>query len=242
MKFTAKVLLACALSAVTALAGDLAITFKTGKAGAGKATQYFSAKFQRHNDESNRVDSLVDYDKGTMYMIDHKGKKVQKVTFEELAEMVEKMNQQMGGMMGAMMGSMFGNADNAKVEDMGAEVVAGRTCAKYRITVGKLVQEVSADPSLKLPADPATLAKATKLQTLLKGMGPAAKVMTKLGEELAKIKGVHLKTKVSGFMGQEVVQEATEVKQGPLPASVFSLPGDYKVESLAEKMKKDMGQ
>lgn len=242
MKFTARFLLMCALSAATAFAADLAITFKTGKTGAGKATQYYSAKFQRHNDESTRTDNMVDYDKGIMYMIDHKAKKVQKVTFDELAELVEKMNQQMGGMMGAMMGGMFGNADNAKVEDMGAEVVAGRTCAKYRITVGKLVQEVSADPSLKLPADPTTLAKAMKLQTLLKGMGPAAKVMTKLGEELTKIKGVHLKTKVSGIMGQEIITEATEVKQGPLPASVFTLPADYKVESMAEKMKKDMGE
>lgn len=241
MKFSVRFLLVCALSTLSALAADLTISFKTGKAGAGKAVHYYTGQFHRQNDESTRTDSMVDYGKGTIYMIDHKARKVQKVTFDEMARMVEQMNAQMGGMMGAMMGGMFGNADDAKVEDLGAEVVAGRTCAKYRITVGKIVQEVSADPSLKMPADPAAVAKAMKLQGLMKAFGPAAKVMTRLGDELAKIKGVHLKTKVSGLMGQEVVNEATEVKQGPIPASVFVLPADYKVESLAEKMKKDMG-
>ena len=59
-------------------------------------------------------------------------------------------------------------------------------------------------------------------------MGPMGKSMAKLYEELSKIKGLALKTNLSGFMGMKAATEATKVVEGPVPASVFALPTGYK--------------
>lgn len=239
MKFPVRIMLGLVLSAISLDATDLTITSQvTAKKPIGTQVHYYSAQAMRMNDEANKMDNLVDYSKGVIYNINHKQKKIERMTFEDLGKMAENLEQGMGGaggaMVGAMMGRMMGNPDDVKVEDQGAEKVAGRTCAKYKITVGKLVQEISVDPSLKHPANPATVAKAMKLADLLKG--PMAKVWVKLSEEMSKIKGIPLKTRVTGFMGMDTTSEAIEVKLGPIPASVFELPAGYKVEDLGKKM------
>lgn len=236
MKFPVRIMLGLVLSAISLQATDLTITSQvTTKKPVGTQVHYYSAQAMRMNDEVNKMDNLVDYSKGVIYNINHKQKKVDRMTFEDLAKLAESLDQNMGGagaMVGAMMGRMMGNPDDVKVEDQGAEKVAGRTCAKYKITVGKLVQEISVDPSLKHPANPATVAKAMKLAELVKG--PMAKTFAKLSEEMSKIKGIPLKTHVTGFMGMDTTTEAIEVKQGPIPASVFDLPVGYKVEDLGK--------
>jgi hypothetical protein len=69
-------------------------------------------------------------------------------------------------------------------------------------------------------------------------MGPAAEGMKKMGEELAKIQGTALKTRTVLPMVGELTTEATEVKEGPIPATAFALPEGYKTEDLGQKMLK----
>lgn len=232
--------LSAALFAVTALsAGDLTITFqsKTAKT-EGIETHYYSATHHRTNNEASKVDSLVDYQSLTTYTIDHNKKLIQKLTFEDAIAAMESTQSEMPEGMSAMMGGVFGDPSNCKVEELGSDVVAGRKCKKYKITVGKIVFETSNDPSLLPPVPAASFAKMMKAKGALSAaMGPMGKSMAKLYEELSKIKGLALKTNMSGFMGMKVATEATKVAEGPIPASVFALPAGYKTEDLGKQLR-----
>jgi hypothetical protein len=69
-------------------------------------------------------------------------------------------------------------------------------------------------------------------------MGPAATGMMKVGEELSKIQGMALKTRTVMPMIGEMTTEATEVKEGPIPATAFAMPEGYKIEDIGQKMAK----
>jgi len=62
----------------------------------------------------------------------------------------------------------------------------------------------------------------------------------RLYEELAKIKGIPLKTHMTGFMGMDVSTEAIKVETTPIPVATFVLPDGYKVEDMGKKMREDM--
>jgi hypothetical protein len=49
-----------------------------------------------------------------------------------------------------------------------------------------------------------------------------------------------LKMHMTGFMGMDSAQEATEVKTSAIPASVFALPEGYTTEDVGKKMLKDL--
>lgn len=236
-------------SAASLLAADLTITFNSkvkgpmGTGGEGVQTQYYSTNFHKTVDEATKIDSLVDYNKGVFYTIKHKEKKIELMTFDDLVAMGEAMEAKMAQManlpkflQGAMGG---GDPGEVKVEKVGDDTVAGRACKKYKLTIGKLVQDLSMDPSLKPPVNPAAFAKFSKLRGNMLA-GPSAAAMKKMMEELSKLQGMALKVHMTGFMGMDSTQEATEVKTTAIPASEFNLPDGYKTEDIGKKMLKDL--
>jgi len=244
MKKTIKLVLAAALAAVAMCAGDLTIAFNSKGKGPmggktdGIETHYYSSKFQRTNNEGSKLDTLIDYQTLTTYTINHGKKLIQKMSFEDAMAAMEAMQSQMPEGMGAMMGAFFGDPNNFKVEELGSETVAGRNCKKYKITVGKMIFESSNDPALVPPIPAATYAKMIKAKGALSAAaGPMGKTMARLYEEMSKIKGLALKTSMSGFMGINVSTEATKVTEGPIAASVFELPVGYKTEDLGKQMR-----
>jgi hypothetical protein len=246
MKKTVKLLLTAGLTAISLYAGDLTIAYNSkGKGPGGGKTDggeihYYSSKFQRTNNEGSKTDSLVDYQTLTTYTINHAKKLIQKLTFEDAMAAMEGMQSQMPEGMGAMMGSFFGDPNNFKVEDLGKETVAGRNCKKYKITVGKMVFESSNDPTLVPPVPAANYAKMIKAKGALSAAaGPMGKTMARLYEEMSKIKGLALKTNMSGFMGINASTEATKVTEGPIPAVTFELPSGYKTEDLGKKLREE---
>ena len=249
MKATLRIALMTVVSAACLLAGDLTITSNSkvkgpmGMSGEGIQTQYYNVNFHKTVDEGTKTDSLVDYNKGIFYTIKHKDKKVEMMTFDDLVAIGEAMEAKMGQManmpkflQGAMGG---GDPGEVKVEKLGDETVAGRACKKYKLTIGKLVQELSLDPSLKHPINPAAFAKFAKLRGNMFA-GPSAAAMKKLTAELGKLQGIALKSHMKGFMGTESTMEATEVKTNAIPASVFTLPVGYKTEDVGKTMLKDL--
>jgi len=234
-------------SVTTLSATDLTITFKVEGKGllGGKTTSethFYSPKFQLVRNESNKTDQLVDYDKATTYSIDHGKKKTSMIRMEDALAALESADQQAPGAVGGLMGAMFGDASKCTVEDEGAEVVAGRTCAIYKITVGKLVMVLSADPNLKAPVPSASYSRMmrAKAATMAKA-GPSAAAFKRLYEEMSKIKGLPLKTKMTGFMGMNTASEATLIKEGPVPASTFTLPA-YPIEDMGKQMRAEMAK
>lgn len=244
MKKATTFLLAACLAAVSMCAGDLTITFNSKGKGPmggktdGVETHYYSSKFQRINNEGSKIDSVVDYQTFTTYTVNHSKKLVQKLSFEDAMTAMEGLQAQMPEGIGAMMGSLFGDPNNFKVEELGKDTVVERSCKKYKITVGKMVFESSNDATLVPPVPAASYAKMVKAKgALTAAAGPMGKTMARLYEEMSKIKGLALKTNMSGFMGINVVTEATKVTVGPIPAAVFELPAGYKTEDLGKQLR-----
>lgn len=248
MKGLLRIALMTMLSAACALGGDLTITFNAktkgpmGMGGEGVQTQYYTTNYFKTADEGTKVDTLVDYAKGIFYTIKHKDKVVEVMTFDDLVaigEAMEAKTAQMANMPKFLQGMMGGNAGDVKVEKLGEDSVAGRACKKYKLTLGKMTQELSLDPSLKPPVNPAAFAKFQKLKGNMFA-GPAGASMKKMSEELGKLQGMTLKSHMTGFMGMDSQMEATEVKTSAIPAATFALPDGYKTEDVGKKMLKEL--
>lgn len=234
--------------ALPAFAGDLTITMNSkvngfmGRSSESVETHYYTAKFMRSNNPTTQMDTLMDYGSMTTYTINHKKKLIQKLTFQDAVDAMSQAGKQNREGMSEMMNKMFGDPDNFKVSELGHETVAGRSCTKYRIQVGKIIMDTSNDPSLKPPVPEATFAKMIKMRGAMMAATPSGKGFVRLYEEMSKIKGMALKTHMTGIMGMDTLQEATSVKEGAIPDSVFALPSGYQMEDLGAKMKAQMAK
>ena len=215
-----------------AIAGDLTITMNAhskGPMGSGSTsvqTHYYSSKFMRMNDPTAQVDTLMDYGTMTSYTINHKN---------------QASSQDQEGM-SAMMNKIFGDPNNFKVTEEGKDTVAGRSCNKYKITVGKLVMDLSNDPTLKMPMPEVSYQKMVKMRGAMMAAMPSGKAFVRLYEEMSKIKGLTLKSHMTGMMGMDIQSEATAVKEGPIDPSVFALPSGYAMEDMGAKLKAQMAK
>jgi len=229
-----------ALSTLSLLAGDLTITSRvTGKgpmAKDGTQVQYMSPTRMRVSQEGTHTDTMIDYGNGVMYVIDHSKKRITRMTFQELQASMEAMNERMGPMAGMMSKMMFGDASRVSVQKEGADTVLGRPCQKVRITIGKLVEDLSLDPTLQFPIR--DYAKAMSMMS--QAPGPMGTAFKHLYEEIGKLHGVPLRTHVKGFMGLDITTEATAVSTSAIPASVWALPSGYTVVEGGKEMQESM--
>jgi hypothetical protein len=240
MRRLTSVALSAILSSVILLAGDLTITSHiTGKGHFAKEstqTQYVDATRMRTNNESLKTDTLVDYGHEVFYTIDHTKKVVTKVTFKDMQEAMQGMEDQMANMPGMVTRMMFGDTTEVKVDQLGADTVLGRPCRKVRVSIGKMVEELSMDPSLQFPIH--DYAKAMSFTNRMPGaMGALFK---RIAQEVGKLKGVALRTHVTGLMGMDMTTEATAVSTAAIPASVWALPAGYKEVDGGREMKESM--
>jgi len=223
------------------LAGaDLTLTFNTTvkRGGQGTEVRYYAPDFQMTRNGSEQRDTLVDFRKGATYVIDHKKKTIEMITFEDALAALEAVGSRMPEGLGAMMGAMFGDPNDVKVEKRGQDKVAGRTCDAWFIKVGKLTMELSVDPTLKPPFPDSANARMLRTQAAaFAKAGPAGASFKRIYEEMAKVKGLPLKTHMTGLLGMDALSEATQVEQGPIPASTFALPAGYKLEDVGKKLR-----
>jgi len=228
------------LSAVSALAADLTITSAvTGKGALAKdgiQTQFFNASKMRVNHAGSKTDSLVDYGQEVIYSIDHGKKTITKMTFKDMQEAMQAMEEQMAGMPEMVTRMMFGDVSDVKVEQLGPDTVLGRPCKKVRITLGKMVQELSVDPSLQVPVK--DYAKAMSMLNRMPGQ--AGLLFKRVYQETAKLKGTPLRTHIAGLMGMDVTTEATAVSTSPIPEAAWALPTGYAMKDGGKEMKDAM--
>lgn len=228
------------LASTSLLAADLTITSKvTGKgmlAKDGTQVQLFSATRMRVNHPESKSDSLVDYGQEVLYTIDHDKKTITHMTFKDMQEALQAMEAQMADMPEMVTRMMFGNVSEVKVEHLGPDTVLGRPCKKVRLTLGKMVQELSLDPSLQVPVK--DYAKAMSMMNRMPGQAGA--LFKRIYAEMAKLKGVALRTRVSGLMGMDVSTEATSVSTAPIPESAWALPAGYTRKDGGKEMKDAM--
>src|SRR5512133_2000295 len=195
------------LATVSLFAGDLTITAQVTGKGAlakdGSQVQYLSATRMRINHAGSKSDSLVDYGHEVIYSIDHAKKVITKFTFKDMQETMQALEDQMAGMPEMVTKMMFGDVSEVKVEQLGTDTILGRPCKKVRITLGKMVEELSLDPSLKFPVKD----YAKSMSMLNRAPGQMGALLKRIYEEIARLKGVPLKTRVSGLMGMDVTTE-----------------------------------
>jgi len=244
--------LAIASMAGQLLAGDLKITYKQ-ETKAMETTQksevvhYYSSRFQRVNNNQEKMDSLTDYKDFTIYQIDHKKKVISKIMLDDALKAMKLASaqaQNIDPQTKKIMEAMFGGGGTIKTEKLGKVTIAGRTCDKWKITIGKSVYVICADPSLDVPIPKNALEKGSQLKDALSitvpGMGD---MIAKLWPEMAKIKGVQLKTETEmSVMGisTKTLLEATKIETGAIPASMFELPKGYTMEDAGKKMVEDL--
>jgi len=228
------------LSAVSLIAGDLTITSEVTGKGAmakdGSQVQYLSATRMRVNHAGSKSDSLVDYGHEVIYSIDHTKKVVTKFTFKDMQETMQALEDQMAGMPAMVTKMMFGDVSEVKLEQLGTDTVLGRPCKKVRITLGKMVEELSIDPSLQFPIKD----YAKSMAMLNRAPGPMGTLFRRVYQETARLKGVPLRTHITGLMGMDVTTVATEVSTAAIPESAWTLPAGYAMKDGGKEMKESL--
>ena len=237
-------LLLAAASGLALMAGDLTITYKVSTAGMmgqparnGNSTEYMNATHIRVNDTSSNIDTLLDLGGQMIYVIDNGKKTIKKASFQEIQQAMQQMDSQMNGQMGAMMAQMFGDPSDVSVAKAGPDTVAGRSCTRYTVHVGKLNQDMSIDPTLRPPMDIATARK--MMGSIVPG--PMGKTFRALYEQMVKIGGMPLKTHMVMDMGMakmDSTREATSVSQSAIDAGTWNLPSGYATESLLKDLQR----
>jgi hypothetical protein len=231
------------LASLSAWAADLTLTMTgTGKGHEGEQTQYWSSKFMRINHAASQVDTMVDFEKGITYTINHKKKVLQRMSWDDLEASMEAMAEKMKDLPAFAQKLMGGGDATVTAEEQGSETILGRKCKKWKVTMGKMVIESSNDPSLKPPVPAGSYKRFLKFKNAIGQMGGNSAGMLKLGEELAKVQGIALRSRTVLPIVGEFSSVATALKEGAIPASTFALPEDYKVEDTGKKMRESMAK
>jgi DNA-binding protein YbaB len=257
-----RLLLAAAVASLVhvvapAAAEDLTLVFKsTGHGGTGTTTSYYSSEKMRTGDAE--AETIVEYGPGKIITIDHKKKQYSEMTLAEMeaamqqaAQKMEQMQKQFEQMPPAvrekMEQMMGGGAAAVTVTKGGTREVAGYSCQDYTLAMGEtMTTKLCASTALAFPAPNVDFKRFSSFATSagMLAQNPMFKGMAKMADELKKIEGITLAESTSvKMMGRSIdsSREATEVKKGPIPASVFDLAtiakGYKKVPHPITKMK-----
>lgn len=222
---TSLLLPAALLAAAASLpAEDLTILSKVTVGNSeSPSQQYITSTHSRSSSEQS--DSILHFPTGRITMIDHKKKEYWEATIDEMAAYWEKLTREMKG---TPMEDMFGLGDDPEIEKLpGKRKIAGYDCDRYSLSIGDVLEvDFFAAPGLEPPAryfDGRKISAAA--------MGPMGKLFEKMYDELKKIKGFPLSTAIivrTPMSRTQSLEEATEVKKGPIPASTFEVPAGYK--------------
>ena len=222
-----------------AAAEDLTITYKVTRGGAPlTTTQYYSASKIRTSDGER--DTILDLAGGKILTIDVKKKEYSEISLQEIetmmtqatAQMEEAMKNVPPAMREQMQKMMGGAGAGAAMADItvakgGTRTVAGYPCQEYAIAMGQNFKNDTCNTtSVQIPFDPAQFRKLTAFSN------PAlARNAGKISEQLQKVEGLPLSETMTVSMmgrGMTTTKEATEVKKGAIPASVFEPPAGFK--------------
>ena len=249
MRFRLVYALAATLLFGTVSAADLTITFTStqkgmgGSATPGTEIHYYASSFLMTRTVEKKQDALVDFQHGISYNINHPKKTISKMSFDDALAVMGSMNQATNGGANQLMASMFGDPNAVKVTKLASEKIAGRECQAWQISVGKLTMELAADPTLKPPMPETAYVKMMKSRAAqMAQAGPMGAAYKRLYEEMAKIKGIPLRTHMTGMMGMDLSTLATRIETGYIPAATFVLPAGYQLEDMGKEMREKMAK
>ena len=207
-------------------AEDLTIvsTVTTPRGTTRTQTQYLSPSRMRVSGEER--DTIVDLVSGKITILDNRRKEYSATTLDELRAFTDQIDSAMAGR--PIVDGTVGATARVTVEKgTGGKKVAGYDTEPYILTMGDSMRmEVFITTALEPPARYFDARK-----VLYSSRGPTARRFDRLLDEMKKIKGFPLATILDDRMRvsrRQVSTEATEVRKGPIPDSVFVAPSDYK--------------
>lgn len=187
------------------------------------STHYIGS--QRSRTTGDQADTIIDYPTGKLTVVDHKKKEYFETSVEEMSAYMDRMARKLKG---SPAERMFAFDEEAKVEKLpGRKSFAGYDCEHYSVSFGDALElDLWTAPSLKAPPRYYDGRKAA-----FAAAGPLGKLFERAFEEMKKVKGFPLSTAFiirTPMSRTETLSEATEVRKGPIPDSVFELPAGYK--------------
>jgi hypothetical protein len=157
---------------------------------------------------------------------------------EQMKNMPPEMREKMAGLMGAM-----APAINVQ-KGTGSRTIAGYRCDNWTITIGEMSrteQCLSTDLQFPVQAWDAYQDFANSMKSAMTA-GPMGQVFAQMQEKFKDLKGFPLASNTTTkIMGRSSTSsnEITEIKKGPVPASAWQIPADYKqAESPMAKLAK----
>jgi hypothetical protein len=214
----------------------------------GTATHYVSSERMRMSQPDN--DIIVEYASGRFVAIDHKKKEYWESTRDEMNAQLAQMNARMEAQqkemqakmkdmppavrekMGNMMGALA--AQVTVTPGTGSRKIAGYDTKPYTITMGEMMKQETWNAEIPFPTP------AMDARNSMMALNPMMKGASELVEKMKQVKGIPLAETTTVKVLMKTVtsgREATEVKKGPIAASAFALPSNYKkVESPLAKM------
>lgn len=234
---------------LTAFAQDLTVVSKVTQNGGPPETKvsYISSDHARM-DAGDGKEFIVDFKAGQISTLDAKKKTYYVTTRADINAFAARLKEQMNSpeMKKAQeqmknlppearsrmeaMGGMFA----VEVQDMGTtRTIAGYTCQNWKMDMGQFSRtEECLTTELKFPPQAWEMyrAFADSMKSMMASFGPMAAKIAEMQEQLKKMKGFPLaNTSTTDVMGRKstVASEVTEVKHGPIPASVWEIPAGY---------------
>jgi hypothetical protein len=234
--------LALLVTGLPAWAQDLTIVSKvSGPMGmGGTSTQYFTSTKFRTN--SGASDVIVDGTTGKIVMVDNAKKEYFETTFDEMNKMMQAASDtaaqamkdlppeaRNNPMLAKMMEKMGGGGApvDVKVEKgKNPRKIAGYDTEHWIVSMGaEMKNEIWTTSAIQPPP------QLWNVQKAMFASNPTMQRFAKMADEMAKVKGFPLaQTTTWSMMGQSGTSssEVTEVKKGPVAASVFEIPAGYK--------------
>jgi hypothetical protein len=232
-------------------AQDLTIISKVTRDGGAPetATSYISSDHLRMS-QPEGTEVIFDLKSGDMTVIDSKKKTYYVITQKDMDDMAAMIKEQMNSpemkraqeqmknlppeqrkKMEEMMGGMFA----VEVQKAGtSRTIAGYRCDNWTVTIGQFSRsEQCLTTELKLPEQLWTGYKKyyDSLKSMMSAMGPMAKGMDSMREQMRKLKGFPLaNTTTTTVIGHKSIStsEVTAISRGPIPASAWQVPAGYK--------------
>lgn len=224
--------LATAVAALpeAAPAADLTVVWSVTSPRGGTRTHTHSISSSRIRTSTGRRDIVVDGASGRVIQIDHRRREYWQTSLDEVAAFLRQTEKALSA--GSALDKTLGRLAPVKVErGAGGRRIAGYDTEHHILAMGDAIRvEVWTAPALD-PPDQVFQARRVAYATI----GPLGARLDRILDEVRKLPGFPLAVTVAYRMRmgpRQIVTEAQEVREGPVPEKAFAVPDGYrKVDS-----------
>jgi hypothetical protein len=237
---------------VTAVAQDLTIVSKvTSDRNPITTTISYLSRDHVRVAQGDGKEVIVDFGSGQMTTLDVRSRTYYVTTRQDMEQLAARMRQQINSpevkkaqeqlknlspeerkKVDAAMGGIAGSFDVRKTGT--SRRIAGYLCEDWTMTFGELSRsEKCLTRELQFPVQAWDMYRefAENMKNMMAAFGPMASAFAAMQEKFKEMKGFPLSTTTTvNILGNRTTtrSEVVEIKRGPIPASVWEIPGGYR--------------